>query len=330
MNESSQVNDTFAEHGSVEGVERASLPWRALLALLGRLPQAALSRAMGRFADLRIPRPLRAPLLGLFSGIVGIDRDEVELPLAQYPSLNAFFVRRLRPGIRNWPEDPSIPGSPVDGSCGQLGMITAGRIVQAKGRWYSCADLLDDPEEAARFDGGTFLTIYLSPRDYHRIHAPAAGTIPLARHIPGALLPVNPPGVLEIPDLFPRNERIVCYMDTPAGRIAVIAVGAINVGRISTTFDPAWTGVPGWTDGRARGSTQHDSTHWVTNRRGVSGASHTYAPPIEVGRGEEIMAFHLGSTVVLLFEPGCVALDAGLVPGKAIRLGEPIGRARGR
>lgn len=308
-----------------EAPERASLPWRALLALLGRLPQALISRGLGRLADLRIPRPIRSPLLGLFSMIIGIDRSEVELPLMEYATLNAFFVRRLRPGVRSWPTDPAQLGSPVDGRCGQVGRIAAGRIVQAKGRWYSCADLLDDDDEAARFEGGSFLTIYLSPRDYHRIHTPSSGMVSRARHIPGALLPVNPPAVLEIPDLFPRNERIICYLDTPHGRIAVVAVGAINVGRISTAFDPAWTGAP-WSGGEP-----HDEPGgWVTNRPGVSGITHEYTPPIPVERGEEIMAFHLGSTVVLLFEPGQFELEAGLDPGRIIRLGEPIGAARGR
>jgi phosphatidylserine decarboxylase len=304
--------------------ERASLPWRALLALLGRLPQAAISRALGRIADLRIPRHLRSPLLSLFSIIVGINRDEVELPLAEYPSINAFFVRRLRSGVRSWPVEPATPGSPVDGFCGQWGTIESGRIVQAKGRLYSCADLLDDHEEARRFEGGSFLTIYLSPRDYHRIHAPAAGSISRARHIPGELLPVNLPGVLEIPDLFPRNERIVCYLDTPQGRICVVAVGAINVGRISTAFDPAWSGSP-WDSGTG----QEKSAGWVTNRPGVQGATHSYDPPVAVSRGEEIMAFHLGSTVVLLFEPGGFTLRPDLSPGVVMRLGEPIGDARG-
>jgi phosphatidylserine decarboxylase len=283
-----------------------------------------ISRALGRLADLRIPRPLRAPLLGGFSLIIGIDRDEVERPLVDYPTLNSFFVRRLRPGVRRWPEAPNVFGSPVDGRCGQSGRIVSGQIVQAKGRWYSCQELLDDDTEAARFEGGSFLTIYLSPRDYHRIHAPATGSISRARHIPGALLPVNPPAVLEIPNLFPRNERIICYLDSPWGRVAVVAVGAINVGRISTAFDPAWTGAP-----LRGGDTTEGWEHWVTNRPGVSGITHEYEPSVAVARGDEIMAFHLGSTVVLLFEPGSFELDPGVEPDGLIRLGEPIGAAHG-
>lgn len=304
--------------------ERASLPWRALLALLTRLPQATLSRGMGRLADLPLPRPLRSPILGAFSTLVGIDRSEVELPLTEYPSLNEYFVRRLRPGVRQWPSDRAVAGSPVDGFCGQAGRITEGRIVQAKGRWYSCAELLDDAVEARTFEGGSFLTIYLSPRDYHRIHAPLGGTIPQARHIPGALFPVNPPSVMEISDLFPRNERLVCYLDSALGRIAVVAVGAINVGRISTAFDPTWSGKPWYDDAPANAP-----AGWVTNRRDVAGITHRYDQPIPVGRGEEIMAFHLGSTVVLLFEPGKFELGPDLKAGAAIRLGQPIGAGGG-
>lgn len=304
--------------------ERASLPWRALLALLTRLPQASLSRGMGRLADLPLPRPFRSPVLGLFSALVGIDRNEVERPLAEYPSLNAYFVRRLRPGVRAWPSEPVTAGSPVDGACGQAGKITEGRIVQAKGRWYSCAELLDDAAEARTFEGGSFLTIYLSPRDYHRIHAPVGGTIPRARHIPGVLLPVNLPSVLEIPDLFPRNERLICYLESELGRVAVVAVGAINVGRISTAFDPTWSGAP-WREDAPTNAPEG----WVTNRRGIEGITHEYDRPIAVELGEEIMAFHLGSTVVLLFEPGKFELNPELTAGTEMRLGQPIGSRRG-
>lgn len=279
---------------------------------------------MGRLADLPIPRAMRAPVLGLFSKIVGINRAEVERPLSEYPTLNSYFVRRLRPGVRRWPDDPEVASSPVDGTCGAVGRITEGRILQAKGRWYSCAELLDDPEEARVFEGGAFLTIYLSPMDYHRIHAPLGGSITRARHIPGALLPVNLPAVLEIPDLFPRNERIVCYLETSAGRIAVVAVGAINVGRISTAFDPTWSGAPWREDAPANAP-----TGWVTNHRGVAGITHDYDPAIRVERGEEIMAFHLGSTVVLLFEPGEYDLSQKLATGTSLRLGDPIARVGG-
>ncbi len=308
---------------------------RALLALLGRLPQGALSRAFGRLADLPVPRALRPAVIGGFARLMGIDVAAAEKPLSEYESINRFFVRRLRPGLRAWPADPALLAAPVDGILGQLGRVRAGRLLQAKGRWSSAAALLDDEAAAARYAGGSFVTLYLSPRHYHRIHAPCPGTIPEAKHIPGALLPVNAPAVAHVPDLFPRNERLLCYLDaapvtgaasaaapatgTPAGagkalgRVAVVAVGAYNVGRISTAFDPAWN-APAREGG------------WVANRRGARVETHRYAPPIPVVPGGEIMAFHLGSTVVLLLEPG-VVLDPALAPGRDVQVGQVLGRA---
>ena len=285
--------------------------WRLVLALLKRLPQGALSRAFGRVADIRLPRRLRKPVLGAVSRALRIDVSEAELPLDDYPSVNALFVRRLRPGARSWPETPDVAGSPVDGVVGRLGMIRSGKLLQAKGRWYSAADLLGDPGEASRFDGGMYLTIYLSPRHYHRIHAPCEGTIGHARYIPGALFPVNAPAVAHIPDLFARNERLVCHIDGPLGRVAVVAVGAYNVGRISTAFDPVWCADPG-------------ETRWVTNRKPPAEELRRYDPPIPVAVGDEIMAFHLGSTVILLFEPGRANLLPELRSGMEIRLGTPV------
>lgn len=287
---------------------------RALLALLARLPQGALSRAFGRLADVRLPRRLRRPLLGGFARLVGADIGEAAQPLDAYPSLNRFFTRELKPGARRWPEDARTLASPVDGTAGQVGIVRAGAAVQAKGRAYSVAALLGDAAEAERFEGGAFATLYLSPRDYHRIHAPCDGAIPLARHLPGALLPVNLPAAMHVPELFPRNERLLCYLDGPLGRVAVIAVGAYNVGRISAAFDPRW-------------SAPASEESWVTNRRGALASNRRYDPPVQVGQGEEIMTFHLGSTVVLLTEPGRVALHDTLEPGSAVRLGEVLARA---
>lgn len=281
--------------------------WRAALALLQQLPQAGLSRAFGRIADMRIPVPMRRAVLGSFARAIGIDVSEAERTPEEYESLNAFFVRRLKPGVRTWPADPRAAGSPVDGTVGQLGTIVRGRLIQAKGRDYKAGALLGSDDEAARFEGGSFVTLYLSPRDYHRIHAPCDGTIALARHVPGALLPVNAAAVAHIDQLFPRNERVLCYIDGPLGRVAVVAIGAYNVGRISTAFDPQW------------GERGHVSN---TGASGV--ATRTYDPPIAIARGAELMAFHLGSTVVVMFEPD-VRLESSVTTGSAIRLGQPIG-----
>ncbi len=297
------------------GTSRAPLRWRMVLAGLARVPQGALSRVAGRLADLPVPRPLRRTVLGLFVRATGIDMDEAERSLVDYRTLNALFVRHLRPGLRTWPSDPEAAGCPVDGTSGQLGRVEHGRLIQAKGRSYSAADLLADPEAAQRFAGGSFLTLYLSPRDYHRIHSPCAGAVVAARHVPGSLLPVNPPAVAEIADLFARNERLISFVDGPLGLVAVVAVGAYNVGRISAAFDPEWAG------GRPGGA--------VTNRRGKEVELRAYDPPVPLAAGDEIMAFHLGSSVILLFEPG-VELEPGLAPGRPVRLGDPVARLSAR
>jgi phosphatidylserine decarboxylase len=279
------------------------LPWRATLSLLSRLPQGSLSRALGAVADIEVPRALRATILGGFARAVGMNLSEAERPLTDYRSINDLFVRRLRSGARNWPQRDDTIASPVDGIIGQHGTITRGRLMQAKGRHYSASELIGDDAAAARFDGGTFITIYLSPRHYHRIHAPCSGSIRSARHIPGALLPVNEPAVVHVPHLFPRNERVMCDIDGALGRATLVAVGAYNVGRISTTFDPHWVG-----EGVS-----------VANRRGAEVHTRRYEPPLSVRQGDELMAFHLGSTIVLLCERGARMVAAA--PGMEVRLG---------
>jgi phosphatidylserine decarboxylase len=287
--------------------------WRVALQVLARLPQGALSRGFGRIADVPLPRPLRRPVLGGFARMVGADVSEAAEPLEAYPTLNRFFTRTLRPGVRSWPDDPRAVASPVDGMAGQVGTVAAGHLVQAKGRLYEVRRLLEDADGWRRFEGGVFVTLYLSPRDYHRIHAPVGGGVVEARHVPGTLLPVNQPAVSHVPDLFARNERLMCYVDGPLGRVAVVAVGAYNVGRISAAFDAAWNAPAG-------------ASAWVTNRRGLEIERRTYDPPIRIDRGDELMTFHLGSTVVLVFEPGRVELAPELVSGAPVRLGMEIAR----
>ena len=291
--------------------------WSAAIAALERLPHGALSRFAGRLADVPIPHPARRPVLAAFAKAVGADPDEAERPLEDYGTLDAFFVRRLRRGARSWRADPSGAGSPVDGIVGQVGRAARGRLLQAKGLEYTAAELLGDAELAERLDDGPFVTLYLAPRHYHRIHAPSRGHLTGARHVPGVLLPVNAPAVSSVPELFARNERLVCDLDGTAGDIAVVAVGATNVGRIEAIFDPAWNGPRGG----------------VTNRRGVKGAhgraidSRRYDPPLELDAGDELMAFHLGSSVVVLFEAGRFELDPRVVPGREIRVGDPLASA---
>lgn len=276
--------------------------------MLRSLPQGALSRGFGHIADVRLPAALRAPVLSSFAGMMGINVEEAEHSFAAYGSINEFFVRRLRPGARPIDARHDHLVSPVDGVIGQYGAIRDGTLMQAKGRSYSAAALLDDAEAARAYDNGTFLTIYLSPRHYHRIHAPHAGSITRADHIPGALLPVNQPSVQHIDALFPRNERLLCYIRGDFGTTAAVAVGAYNVGRISAAFDPAWQ------DGGS-----------VTNRAGAERTTRTYVPPVAIEAGAEIMAFHLGSTIVMLYDRP-VTLDHSLHPGAEVRMGTSVGK----
>jgi phosphatidylserine decarboxylase len=287
--------------------------WRVIIALLRRLPQAGMSRGLGRLADVPIAPRLRAPILGRVVRMLGIDMGEAERPLEHYGTLNELFVRKLKPGARSWPRDARTLASPVDGIVGQLGAIDNGTLLQAKGRRYRVNDLLGGVD-ADRYQRGSFVTLYLSPRHYHRIHSPCEGAVVAAWHLPGALLPVNSAAAAHVDDLFPRNERLVCEMEGVAlGRMAVVAIGATNVGRISAAFDPGWSGANG--------------EGWVTNRpRGAAAESKRYDPRIPMHQGAEIMAFHLGSTVVLLTERP-VRLESGVGPGKEVRMGEVIARA---
>jgi len=296
-------------------MREVSVPWRLLLALLARLPQGALSRGWGWLADREFPAPLQGKVNRGFARVVGVELEESELPPEGYPSLSDFFVRRLRPGVRNWPQDPRILASPVDGVVGSCGILDEGSALQAKGLVYSAADLVGSDRERWGFRRGLFLTIYLSPRHYHRIHAPIEGALVEAHSIPGRLLPVNLPAVRSIPELFPRNERLVACVEGEGFRMALVAVGAYNVGRISAAFEPGWAGR------RGRGITNLPGARAVESR--------AYSPPLPVRRGEEFMAFHLGSTVVLLLEPleeggALPAFAPGVAEGVEIRLGAPL------
>ncbi len=256
---------------------------------------------------LPVPRPLRRVLLGALAWSLRMDLTEAADPIGAYRSASELFTRRLREGVRSWPSS-GVAASPVDGIVGRSGRIEGGRALQAKGRSYTVAELLDDAGMAERFAAGAFLTIYLSPRHYHRIHAPTSGRIARARHVPGRLLPVNAPAVRMVDRLFPRNERLITYVKGEAGAggmagtVAVVAVGAFNVGRITAAFDETL----------------------VTNSRRARAETRLYQPAVPVERGDELMTFHLGSTVVLLFERG-VELEA-LEPGSSILLGAPITR----
>jgi len=287
-------------------VNFAAIRERALLSLLRWAPKETFSDVMGFAARRVLPRALRAPTFTAFARAVGADLDEVELPLAEYASLDAFFTRGLKPGARPMPEAPEALASPCDGAVSATGSAAEGTLIQAKGIDYQVADLLDDAEAAAKFAGGTYITIYLSPRDYHRVHYMLDGRVTGFHHVPGRMFPVNRFAVARVPQLFSQNERLVTYMDTSVGTVAVVMVAATGVGHISVTYDDVETRRPG---------------------KGQPGGAVRLDRPVEVRRGQEMGCFHLGSTVVALFQKDRVALEAwdGDQP---VRLGQVLGRKR--
>lgn len=278
---------------------------RLFIGALGLVPKNLVSRLAGAATRWRAPRGLRLAAMRAFSRRYGIDLTECP-DLETYRTFGEFFARPLRPGLRQIAPGERVVVSPVDGVVSEAGLSTAGKLVQAKGLDYTVEGLVGDAALARSLDGGAWTTIYLSPKDYHRIHFPLGGTVTGWRYLPGKLWPVNPASVRTVPGLFSVNERLVTVMQTPAGVCAVVAVGATVVGRVRATYDPT---VP--------------ATNTATRSSGRE-----YPTPIPVEKGQELGAFEMGSTVILLFQPGRVTLDARLAPGLKLRVGEAIGALR--
>ena len=272
---------------------------------------AAYSALVGWAASRQVPAALRSVGYRAFARAVGANLDEVELDLAGYASFGDFFARKLRPGARPVDPSPRAVISPCDGVVAARGIATAGSLVQAKGHDYQLAELVADAALAARLTEGPYATIYLSPRDYHRIHAPVDAQVLGFDYLPGALWPVNPRVAARRDGLLARNERVVIRMNAGAlGHVALVMVGAGGVGNIRLAAglsDPAPADSADWR--RAR----------EPRRVELSG--------VHVKRGDELGAFRLGSTVVLVFEPRTVELGGEL--GDAVQFGQAIGRTLG-
>lgn len=285
--------------------DRSRLSARLFVGLQYLLPQHALSSAVFWLTQRRWPG-IAHWVICAFIRLFQVDMSEAAEPDPRvYPSFNAFFTRALRADARAWPTAANAIGCLVDGRVSQIGAINDDRLIQAKGRDYSVIGLLGgDPQLAARFRGGQFATLYLSPRDYHRIHMPIAGQLSATIHVPGRLFSVNPTTVASVPRLFARNERVVCLFETHAGPMAVILVGAIFVGSIETV----WAGR--LTPPRASEVHRVDAS--------ASGP--------QLARGDELGRFNMGSTVILLFPAGRTFWEPSLQAGMAVRCGEAIGR----
>lgn len=282
---------------------------RAAVGAVRWAPKGLYSAAIGWGARMTLPRPLRAVAYRAFARRVGASLDEVELPLAEYPSFSQFFARRLRPGTRPLPTDPDAIVSPCDGTIAALGLAADGRMIQAKGRDYSLAQLIDDENASARLMGGPYITIYLSPANYHRVHSPLAAELVGYSHLPGTLFPVNSLFSREIDGLMATNERVVFHLRTELGMVALVMVAAIGVSNIEITHDAL-------------------ETRYL-RRRKRSPHRVDFERPIPVGRGEELGIFHLGSTTILVFEPGRIR-PVDLRAGDTIQLGQVIGRPEPR
>lgn len=276
---------------------------RAKVDLIRWAPKVSYSHLIGWLAERKVPRRLRAPLFRALTHRFGIDlSDAAEPGLDVYPDFNTLFTRRLRPGARPVDRDPDVAVSPCDAVVVELGIAHRGRLVQAKGRDYTVEALLCDAQEAARLEGGAYACLYLCPADYHRVHAPLGGTIEGARHIPGALFPVNPPSVRHVAGLFTLNERVVTYIQSPLGRCAVVMVAATGVGNMTLAYAPEFR---------------------TSLRRGQA-SDPSLELPRRVDKGDELGVFNLGSTVIVLFPPGQVTLLAQR--GASVRMGQALAR----
>lgn len=271
--------------------------------VLEALPKNVLSRAVGRLAETRLPGPLQSLVNETFARAAGVDCEEARRPPGAYPTLDAFFTRELRPSAREVDADPEAAVVPVDGALSTFGSIDDGTLLQTKGREYSVDDLLDSWEDAQPFESGAYAVFYLSPSEYHRIHSPVTGAVERISYVPGHLFPVFPFAVEHVDELFAINERLISFIDAGRrGRVAVVKVGATCVGRIALTF--------------------HDlETNQRYRRRRVEGIE----PAVEVANGDELGAFHLGSTVIVLFSDESFAFDGNLAPGTAVEMGTRFG-----
>lgn len=253
----------------------------------------ALSHAVGWAADRRIPGPLRAPIFRTYASLTGADVSEARLALDMYPSLGAFFVRHLKDGARPISRDPLQLSSPVDGCIQTACRVTSGQVLQAKGRSYSLSELLCGLSEGVDLEGGFAWTIYLSPRDYHRIHAPEECRLTRVEWFPGSRYSVAPK-VLARRNVLSINERAVLALETARGPLFLVLVGALNVGRIRVVgIDPE-------------------------KQRPI-------APPRAFARGAELARFEMGSTIVLIAPPQSVEPRASLTQGTSVKMGESIG-----
>ena len=268
------------------------------LALQYTLPHRLLSWIVRGFTRWRFA-PFKNALIRFIVRRFKVNLDEAEITnIEDFEHFDAFFTRALKPGARQFDAPTEALISPCDGAVSEIGRLDADRILQAKGMNYRLADLLADAGAARSLEGGHFATLYLSPRDYHRLHMPFAGQLRSATHVPGRLFSVAPFAVEGIPNLFARNERLVCMLDTEFGPAALVMVGALLVSGIETP----WGG-------------------WFVPPYGKVIDKRRYDPPITLARGEEFGRFHMGSTIIIITPPAAPAWLPDWKAGDSIRVG---------
>jgi phosphatidylserine decarboxylase len=278
---------------------------RLAVALQYALPKRLLTQLAGKLAGLEGGKVTTA-VIRWFAKRYGVNMAEAANPdPASYASFNEFFTRPLREGVRPIAEADFV--CPVDGAISQFGPIEFDQVFQAKGHFYSTTALVGgDRALAARFENGDFATIYLSPRDYHRIHMPCAGRLVQMIYVPGELFSVNPATARGVPGLFARNERVVCVFEGEFGPFVMVLVGATIVGSMATV----WHGV-------------------VNPPRRPDIAKRSYAEgEVMLDKGAEMGRFLLGSTVVMLFPKDALRFGSDWAPGGPVRMGEPMARAK--
>jgi phosphatidylserine decarboxylase len=285
-----------------------SLDDKLFLASQYLAPHHLVSRFFGMASQCRVPA-VKDWMIRTFIRRYAVDMREAANPNPKaYEHFNAFFTRELKSGVRPIERSKSAVVCPADGAISQIGTIDGERVFQAKGHHFSVVDLLGgSPARAEPFLGGEFATIYLSPKDYHRVHMPATGVLREMVHIPGRLFSVNPLTARNVPGLFARNERVACLFDTDQGPMAVVLVGAMIVGSIETV----WQGpvVP---------IRQRVSSRRYDLPQGV-------ASLVRLERGAEMGRFKLGSTVVVLFSPQRMSWNPSLIETSPVRMGETLG-----
>ncbi len=261
-----------------------------------------LTLLTGFIASRSIPSVLRVTFFSLFAKSVGIDLNECEKPLKEYVSFDDFFTRRLKPGCRPIAMASDILVSPVDGLVLETGQIFQHQLIQAKGIYYPIDDLLPEiPSDA--FEGGYFMTLYLSPKDCHLIFSPCDGQITFSQYVPGTLLPVREPYISKHRGLYIENERLTTLMTLADGKkLALVKVGATNVGSITLEYDPLL----------------------ASSYQALKPIHRQYSSSIHVSKGDHLASFHLGSTVIVMIEKDSFVLDREL-KGKSVRYGSEIG-----